>query len=316
MTFGPLGMALVHLLLAFALAHGLAALALHATTGPFLRLLRRASPRVRVRALLGFALAPALAGGGAAFTALIGFLRHEPPRAAEQVGVPGLVALAIALCLLAVGPLEGVGALAASRRLARRWQRDARPLRHGGVDALVIDRGGVVAAVGVWRPRIFVARDVAAILTGAELAVVLRHEAAHLGRCHNLLLLLLRALPDWPGRLGVRHRLIPILQEAFDVEADAVAAQGSPDAATDLASALLKISRRLLPATPLPVGSGFFEGAPIAGRVHRLIEPPPGSPRLPVDLVVAVSWAAACAALCQAPVARAAHAILEAIVSA
>jgi hypothetical protein len=208
------------------------------------------------------------------------FLAHEPNTGPEAVG--GLV-FAIAGATVALGVTairRGVNAMRLARTIVQRWMRSASPLaleelRGTGVDAYAVDdRFPVFALVGVFRPRLFIARQVLQALAPGELRVAVAHELAHREAWDNAKRLLLCCSPDVLASLTAGRRLEQ--QWAADAEcaADTRAGGGSLVRRLDLAAALVKVSRLAVTPNPgVPLFSTLHERGDLAGRVARLVTP-------------------------------------------
>jgi hypothetical protein len=288
-----LSYALLALLLALA-SYGLATLAAAGLVGLIFRRCRRAAGgAASVRLLFAQRLFPA-----AAALLVVGllvvpaYLAHEPLDAQDEIG-PLLVALAgLGALPLLIGSRRVLRGVSATRERVARWRRDAVPfeLPQSALEALRIrDRFPVVSVVGLLRPRLFVAEQVLATLTPAELAAVYAHEQAHVRSLDNAKTLLMRCCPDWLALLPLGRVLEEAWQDAAEQAADDAAAGPGRARALDLASALVKTAR-LVPEgarlDSLPVSA--LLGGSLAARVERLMrEPAPGAGSRAAWLVLA-----------------------------
>jgi Zn-dependent protease with chaperone function len=207
--------------------------------------------------------------------ALPAFLRFEPQHTELWPGFTGLVLGLAGVLLLKASLLRGLRAWGGTVRLTRDWRRQAEALDLPSAPAPAFALSHpfpVVAVVGILRPRLFLARQVIASLTPAELQAVLAHEGGHLAAWDNLKRLLLSFLPTWGWR-----RLADRLERQWEAEAEARADQvPGPEAAVDLASALVKVARLAPPGARLglPIAA-FHAGEGIAGRVRDLVDEKP-----------------------------------------
>ena len=121
-----------------------------------------------------------------------------------------------------------------------------------------------VFAAGVFRPRIYVASDLADQLTADELTSVLAHEMAHIRRRDPLRLSVYRFLSCTFFWIPALRRLSDDIADEAEIEADDAASFGRP---LILASAILRLADagRRLPATV-----GFYSGDLLERRVRRL----------------------------------------------
>lgn len=206
------------------------------------------------------------------------YLLFEPHSSEETVGVK--------LALLAIVSAVGVGVAAfrvfgtwwRTRRLIANWIADAEPILIEDVSIPVYriqHPFPVIAVVGIFRPRMFVASRVFAALDCEEFQAVIRHEYGHLTARDNFKGTLMRVCRDllvFPfGR-----SLDRAWAENVEAAADEFAARtGGASAALNLASALVKIARIAPPdAKPaMPAGAFLIETqtAGVTGRVRRLL---------------------------------------------
>lgn len=124
--------------------------------------------------------------------------------------------------------------------------------------------------IGIVRPVIYVARELAAELTGDELIAVLAHEGAHLTRCDPLRLSLLRFLACTLFWIPALRRLADDVADEAEILADDRAARGRP---LVLATAILTLAQRHVPlrAGDVPMPSvGFCNAHLLDRRVRRL----------------------------------------------
>ena len=197
-----------------------------------------------------------------------------------------------------------LGALALlARQAAReaRYRRALGPTRRGDGDAPDLRRAAagapVPAVVGLWRPRVVLPEDFEARHPGAEGALVLAHERAHL-RHHDTRALALAELLRaalWPQPL--LHLALPRLRRDLELAADAAVLAAHPAARRAYADALL---RGALDAPPPPLACAWPASPhPLTERIAMLIAITPTRPRaaralLPLlaALVAGAAWAA------------------------
>ncbi|MDT7807230.1 MAG: hypothetical protein QOJ70_1043 [Acidobacteriota bacterium] len=240
--------------------------------------LRRAAARARL--LFTLRMFPSALAAAVVFALIVpSYLVTEPKNTGESVGAK-LLLLAVAS---AAGVLLAVWRIArtwlATRRLARDWMRNAVRVEVEGsrVPAYSIrHRFPVIAVIGVLRPRLFIAEQIFDALTSEELAAALNHERGHVVARDNLKHALLQAGQDALLLLAPLGRsLRREWQRESELAADEFAATGSPVAAVNLASAIVKISR-LVPAgarPSLPAGAHLLgeEEDGLSRRVRNLL---------------------------------------------
>ena len=234
------------------------------------------APRARARLLFALRLAPTVLGAGAALLVFTpAWLALESRRTQEVPGLALVAAAALASGLAALGIVRGGRAAWRAWRTARAWERDAERVAVPGTPLSVSridDPFPVVALAGIVSPRIYVARQVLHACDDSELAAVVRHEEAHLRARDNARILLMRSCGDLLALVPAGRAIEREWAAAAEAAADE-SASPSPDAALDLASALVKVARLAGPAPLLAPVSAFFETGAIAARVERLTRP-------------------------------------------
>jgi len=201
------------------------------------------------------------------------FIRYESG-GAETAG-PLLLALgAIGAALLIDALGRGVRSWLDTRAVVGSWRSSASPLSvpTWSRRAWAMNRPfPVVAVVGIMRPQLFVARQVAAGCTAGELAAIAAHEAAHVAARDNLIRLLFELTPGARLFRGIAVALERSWMVAAEEAADMTARRTASD--LDLASALTKVARLAVGSQPEVVAaSGLIGGAELASRVRRLCD--------------------------------------------
>jgi hypothetical protein len=179
------------------------------------------------------------------------FLEFEPYSTKEGMGLR-LMTLAILGALLLAGMMaRGVNILRATRKAHWGWRERAEimdiPALH--VPVYRVENGASLLAVtGIFRPRIFVAREITEMLSPDELRAALAHEMAHVWSFDNLkqLLLKITRAPRW---LSALYHMDTEWTGASEIAADYGALEGGASV-LDLSSALIKVGRLKRP----PVG--------------------------------------------------------------
>jgi Zn-dependent protease with chaperone function len=259
-----LAFGLINLLLSFAVALAL-----------LMRWLRfDCLPRARARRFLLVRAFP----GAASLLFVGGFFipvlcRSEPGNSEEQLSVAMCLLATIGIKVLADAVMRGIRSVRETDRLSNSWACVARPieLRKFPVPAFAIEVAfPVVAIVGLFHQRLYVARNVLASCSAEEFEAILLHERAHIRHGDNLLRLLLRLFPDLLAWTRMARSLergwVRATEEAADDEAVA-AGKGF-----DLASALCKVSRLAADRSPVAV-VGIHGDGDIAHRLERLLRP-------------------------------------------
>jgi Zn-dependent protease with chaperone function len=207
------------------------------------------------------------------------YLAYEPRPADEVINLKIAVMAIVAGFGLALMAWRALALWRATQRLTADWLSHAERVTIDGLSIPAFRFAHpfpVLAVVGVFRPRLFIADGVLNALDEDELAAALAHEAAHVAARDHFKLSTMRACRDvfatFPGSRA--------LERAWAAEAEAAAderaARGGTAVALSLAAALIKIARITPEASAaiLPVGAyliGDHSGG-VGRRVQRLIE--------------------------------------------
>ena len=243
----------------------------------------------RARMLFALRLAPILAALVFVVTLVLpAYLKHEPPQTGETLSWPLAGLAALSFLGLALAAWRGVAAWRATRRMMQDWLQRATPVTLPGIDVPAFRLRHpfpVVAVVGLWRVRLFVAEQLFASLTEAEMAATLQHELGHLAAHDNLKRTILRACSDVLTIVPCGRGLDRAWADCAESAADEHAVQSEPKISLNLASALLKIARLAPPGThpALPLGAFMFNAADgsatVTQRVRHLVRLADKKPR-------------------------------------
>jgi hypothetical protein len=198
--------------------------------------------------------------------------RHEPGSVEERASVAMFVLAIVAASILTGAAMRGLRSIRATQRVVRSWTRGARTIEFAElpIPAFVIEaQFPVVAIVGIFRQRLFIARQVLEHCSPEELRAVVAHERAHLRHRDNLLRLLLQCFPDLLGMTPTAARLEQAWTRASEERADDEVMRAGWD--LELASALCKVARLARGGLQLPV-MALYHGADVAHRVNRLLQ--------------------------------------------
>ncbi|MBZ5521312.1 MAG: M48 family metalloprotease [Acidobacteriia bacterium] len=207
--------------------------------------LRRVSPSMRASILFMIRALPAVLAGIVAFGfALPAFLRFEPQSSGEFVGARLLALASMGAFLLVAMTVRAVRILRATMLLRKQWSARGEKLTVEGVNLPVYcveGSGSLMAVIGIFRPRIFVARRFVQALSGEELSAALAHEMAHVRSFDNFKQFFLKITrpPHW---LNIFRVTDAAWTNASEVAADENALT-SGASALDLSSALVKAGR-------------------------------------------------------------------------
>jgi Zn-dependent protease with chaperone function len=208
------------------------------------------------------------------------FWIHEPRQGFERVGFNLALLATISLLGILLAVVRGVAAGRATRRLAADWLRDAAVvhLPKVKIPAYQIEhRFPLIAVVGAFRPRLFIARQVMEKLTPEELSAALEHEAGHITSHDNLKRSLMRFSRDMLLIVPFGRSMDAAWIVAAETAADEYAARRGTRKGLDLASAMVKIAK-MIPAGARPtMAAGAFlvgDEAKIGfkTRVSRLLQ--------------------------------------------
>ncbi|MEK6334418.1 MAG: M48 family metalloprotease [Acidobacteriota bacterium] len=208
------------------------------------------------------------------------FLTYEPYSTAEVVSKKlGALALVSAIGV-AFALWRGVRSWWATRTLLKRWLAISAPIELARVNIptfRIQHPFPIIAVVGTWTPRLFIAGQVLDKLSEEELSAAIAHECGHLAARDNLKRSLLRACRDSLMIVPCGRSLDRAWAEMAECAADENAAQKSPATALELASALVKIARMIpagahaaIPVAVFLVGNEDARG--VKARVSRLLE--------------------------------------------
>jgi Zn-dependent protease with chaperone function len=207
------------------------------------------------------------------------YLLNEPRATAETISLKlALVASASAIGIV-LAVIRGVASWRATARLAADWLSRGELISIPGVRVpayRIEHRFPVIAIVGVFRPRLFIASQILDSLTNEEVSAALAHENGHLATRDNLKRGLLRACRDALLIIPCGRSLDRAWAEASEAAADEYAAEGGRQVALNLAAALVKIARMIpkgvrpmMPAGAFLLGEDEIGG--VKARVRRLL---------------------------------------------
>jgi Zn-dependent protease with chaperone function len=208
------------------------------------------------------------------------YLFYEPHSTDEFVSLKLGTLAAMSAVGVGCAVWRGIRSTLATRSLLKMWVANAVRIEFKDLTVpayRLMHTFPIIAVVGTFRPRLFIADQVLKILTKDELAATIVHEYGHMAAHDNLKRSLLRASRAALLIIPCGRSLDRAWGEASESAADEHAAQKSSAAALDLASALVRIAR-LIPADDRHVmpASSFFVGAEetrgVKARVRRLLE--------------------------------------------
>ena len=261
------------------------------------RPMRRCSARTRAEVLFAMRVGPpAVALISVAALLIPSYLAYEPYSTNEFVSKK-LGALAI---LSAIGVTlalsRGFRSWMATRSLLRKWLNAATPIQLPEIDVptfRIQHPFPIIAVVGMFKPRLFIAERVIESLTQEEMTAAIAHECGHLAARDNLKRSLLRACRDALMIVPCGRSIDRAWAENAESAADEHAADRGSAVALNLASALIEIARMVPPGARPSMPAGAFilgdETRGVMGRVNRLLALA-GADR-PRPNLVFISWA-------------------------
>jgi Zn-dependent protease with chaperone function len=234
----------------------------------------------RARLLFSLRTLPAvLAFLSVALLLIPAYLLYEPRHTTETVSVKlGLLAL-LSAAGIGVSIYRGIATNRATAKLTSDWLRQGKSVQIAGIDieAYEIEHTfPLIAIVGFLRPRLFIASQVLRALTPEEISAAVAHENGHLSARDNLKHGIMQACRDALLIIPSGRSLDKAWSEASEEAADENAARQGNGVALDLASALVKIARRVPHGARPTMPAGVFllgdeETKGIKSRVRRLI---------------------------------------------
>ena len=253
-------------------------------------LLRKCSARTRAEILFVMRIGPPVVAVVAIAAFMIpSYLTYEPHTTDETVSWKlGMLATLSAIGVgLAIS--RGIRSWLATRSLLKDWLAASTRIELEAihVPTYVLDHAfPIIAVVGAFRPRLFIANHVLESLSEEELAAAIAHEYGHLAARDNFKRSVMRVSRAALLLIPCGRSLDRSWSEASESAADEHAAQQSSFVALNLASALVRVARmipkgnrQVIPASV----SAFLAGEDSPGvkvRVRRLVELAAGDPRL------------------------------------
>jgi len=262
-------------LASFFLIHTALSLVLIAMRHQVVRLASSWGPRPATRFLLGIRLLPTvLAGLAVAGLCVPSYLWLEPDAQPEGVGLWCLSAAILGGVAWVIAIFRSINAVARSVRQSHELKRigDREILAHW--NAVVIEGcGPVFALAGVFRPRLFVSREILAALSDEQLSSAVQHELAHRASHDNLKRLLMLLVPDVLPFVHGGRSLDRAWGKFTEWAADDEAVLGSPGRSVSLATALVQVARLGVAPQPLPLATSLLgPDQDLSERVERLLD--------------------------------------------
>ncbi len=261
------------------------------------RPMRRCSARTRAEVLFAMRIGPPAVALISVATLLIpSYIAYEPYSTNEFVSKK-LGALAILSAIgVALALSRGFRSWLATRSLLRKWLNSATPIQLPEIDVptfRISHPFPIIAVVGMFRPRLFIAERVIESLSQDEMVAAIAHECGHLAARDNLKRSLLRVCRDALMIVPCGRSIDRAWSENAEAAADEHAADRGSAVALNLASALIEIAR-MVPAgvrPSMPAGAFILgdETHGVMGRVNRLVTL--AGAGQPQPKVIFISWA-------------------------
>ncbi len=253
-------------------------------------LLRKCSARTRAEILFVMRIGPPVLAILAIGAFMVpSYLLYEPHKTEETVSWKlGLLATLSAIGVgLAIW--RGIRTWLATRSLLNDWLANSTRIDLEGISVptFVLQHSfPIIAVVGAFRPRLFIADHVLESLTAEEISAAVAHEGGHLAAHDNFKRSVMRVSRAALLLFPCGRSLDRAWSEASESAADEHAAQQSPLLALNLASALVRIAR-MIPngqRQQIPAAVSAFlshdDSPGVKVRVRRLVELSAIDPRL------------------------------------
>jgi Zn-dependent protease with chaperone function len=225
------------------------------------------SRKVPVNLLFGLRVLPfVLSAAVTVFLAFPSFLLMEAHSMDEDAGTFALSLSAV--LFLGAGLYQVMAAAARTRRVVAECLEGAKGLTADGATSTLLSRRSVLPLmlIGIRLPKVLISEAARDILSEGELRAAVRHEIEHVRSRDNLKKVFLSCVP-FPAMAGLEKTW----QEAAELAADD-GAVSSREEALDLASALIKLSRRFPPQAAPAFTTGLVSvSGSVATRVERLL---------------------------------------------
>lgn len=256
------------------------------------RILWKCSARTRAEILFVMRIGPPVIAIVAIAAFMIpSYYMYEPAVTDERVSLKLAALAAVSAIGIGLAVWRGLRSWLATRSLLKQWLLDSTPIKLDAikVPTFVLQHSfPLIAVVGAFRPRLFIASHVLESLTEEELAAAIAHEYGHLDARDNFKRSVMRISRAALLIIPCGRWLDRAWSESSESAADEHAAQRSSQVALDLASALVRIARmipkgqsRTLPAAAAVSGFLMVPDAPgVKVRVSRLVELAATDPRL------------------------------------
>jgi Zn-dependent protease with chaperone function len=210
------------------------------------------------------------------------YLIYEPHKTEEFVSWKLGTLAALSAVGVALAIARGLRSWLATRSLLKQWLATSTPIQ---LDAIAVPTFVVqhsfplIAVVGAFRPRLFIACQVLDSLSQEELAAAIAHECGHLAARDNFKRSVMRISRAALLLIPCGRSLDRAWSDASESAADEHAAERSSLVALNLASALVRIAKmipkgqqQIMPASVSAFLSDDEDTPRVKVRVRRLVE--------------------------------------------
>lgn len=237
------------------------------------------SPHTRAQIIFALRVGPVFAALVFVFGFVVpAYIVHEPdPEESGEVVTLKLAIIAGLSCIaLLITGIRVLRSWLLTRRLRSSWSASAVEISVEGASVPVFSMehtSPIIAVVGIFKPRIFVARQALNSLTEAELQAAIAHEQGHIYFNDNLKRSILRVARD-TLLLPIGLEMDKAWAKNIEAAADEYATRRDRSAALDLASAIVKLARITPPSSVTFAGAHFMgqNGSEVDDRVRRLLK--------------------------------------------
>jgi len=263
----------------FFVVHAACSLVVRGISSTAVRVAETMKPRRSSRLLFALRIAPA----GMTLFLVLGFcvpsyVWLEPDIAGERVGIACLLAAVLGVAVWVTSLVRGLVSVVRTQRYIRRCgSRAARAEVGDASPELVVmsETNAVMAVAGVLHPRLLVSQDVMNALSEEQKEAAFRHEAAHGASRDNLKRLLFLLSPDVVPFVRSFSKLEDGWARFTEWAADDAAVDGDHSRALSLASALVRVAKLGVHATPSYLLSSLVDtDRDLVTRVDRLLREP------------------------------------------
>jgi hypothetical protein len=282
----------------FFMIHLALAIAARLGTGTAVRLAAHMKPSSAARFLFGVRMAPLVLTVFAVLAFCVpSYLWLEPQASGEKVGFVCFLTAVLGAAIWALAIIRVVGAVRGTARYLHRCEQHGRKIIVPGAPSpalLLADKAPVLAVAGVLHPQLVISRRVMHGLSTDQRDMALLHERAHCTSGDNLKRFLILLAPDVLPFVRTFSALERGWSRFTEWAADDQAAEGDPQRALSLASALVCVAKMGTPPELTLLSSSLMDGDhELQQRVDRLLRPQPRPEKPAKELIPLLTGVAA-----------------------